>query len=366
MRPVCLISLLLLLSPLTVHGGAAPPVVTSIQPAAGPTAGGTLVTITGANLTLPPGFACILPCPTTVRFGASSAVDPLDEQDSRVTVRTPAHAAGTVELTLRTGDGRSVTVANAFTFVTGEESGYTAFLLPVYTDGDVPGAHGSLWRSEFWIRNNSELIALLAPWDCPPGQGCLTVFPLTRALQPNETLRGLPDTLRPPSANPGRMLYVSEQAASRLSPSLRLWDVSRQALDAGTELPVVRAADLHTGTTQLMAVPLDGNFRLMLRVYDTAHSESRFRVRIYAQPEGIGNEISLAEVDLVATTLDEGPFRLQPAYAQYAIATRLPLSTAPPSPARIEVEPLTPGSMFWTFVAVTNNDTQHVTLVTPQ
>ena len=32
---------------------------------------------------------------------------------------------------------------------------------------------------------------------------------------------------------------------------------------------------------------------------------------------------------------------------------------------RIEVTPVTPGLRFWTFVSVTNNETQHVTLITP-
>lgn len=33
---------------------------------------------------------------------------------------------------------------------------------------------------------------------------------------------------------------------------------------------------------------------------------------------------------------------------------------------RVEVEPLGEGARFWAFVSVTNNETQHVTLITPQ
>src|SRR5205085_11881017 len=33
---------------------------------------------------------------------------------------------------------------------------------------------------------------------------------------------------------------------------------------------------------------------------------------------------------------------------------------------RIEVTPLTAGLRFWAFAGATNNDTQHVTLITPQ
>jgi hypothetical protein len=37
-----------------------------------------------------------------------------------------------------------------------------------------------------------------------------------------------------------------------------------------------------------------------------------------------------------------------------------------PAAVQIEVEPMTSGSTFWTFVSVTNNTTQQLTLVTPQ
>jgi hypothetical protein len=32
---------------------------------------------------------------------------------------------------------------------------------------------------------------------------------------------------------------------------------------------------------------------------------------------------------------------------------------------RIEIEPLTPGLRYWAFVAVVNNDTQHLTVISP-
>lgn len=33
---------------------------------------------------------------------------------------------------------------------------------------------------------------------------------------------------------------------------------------------------------------------------------------------------------------------------------------------RAEIEPLTEGLRYWAFVSVTNNETQHVTTITPQ
>ncbi|HEU4521109.1 MAG TPA: hypothetical protein VFT12_03840, partial [Thermoanaerobaculia bacterium] len=235
-----------------------------------------------------------------------------------------------------------------------------------YTTDDVPGAENSLWRTEFWLRNNGSTPVTLAPWTCD-AQVCLPVHPVTRALMPNENLKNLPVLPSVAPGNPGRLLYVQRTRADQVSASLRLWDVSREATDAGTEVPVVRESDLHATTAHLTAVPLDGRFRLMLRVYEVLQREARFRVRVYPFEEGIGATDPFMDFELVASTPEEGTFRVTPAYAQRADIESLLLNPVPrPRHLRIEVEPLTPGSFFWAFVSVTNNDTQRVTLVTPQ
>ena len=67
--------------------------------------------------------------------------------------------------------------------------------------------------------------------------------PLTRVLQPRETLIiGLPQLfLRP---NVARMLFVDRNGAQNLSANLRLREVSRSNVDAGTEIPIVRESEL--------------------------------------------------------------------------------------------------------------------------
>lgn len=45
--------------------------------------------------------------------------------------------------------------------------------------------------------------------------------------------------------------------------------------------------------------------------------------------------------------------------------TRLHVGTELPPMLSIEIEPRTAGSEFWAFVSITNNETQHLTLVTP-
>jgi IPT/TIG domain len=73
------------------------PTVTSVEPNAGPEAGGTSVTITGANL----GGA------TEVRFGATKAASFEVNSATSITAVSPAEAAGTVDVMVTTPSGTS-------------------------------------------------------------------------------------------------------------------------------------------------------------------------------------------------------------------------------------------------------------------
>jgi hypothetical protein len=241
------------------------------------------------------------------------------------------------------------------------EPGWSVLLVPIYTEEDVPGFGGSLWRTEFWMRNNGNVTTEMALRDCP-------IICLPVQVVPDYNFNEIPtEVTYPPSANPARLIFIRDVAGADVTASLRLWDVSREADDAGTEIPVLRESDLFTSTAHLTAVPLHGRFRLMLRVYDVVNAESQFRVRVYGMEEGDGPNNPLMEFDMFAGLSHNEAFRVYPAYAQYeGITDILMLPVVHPAQVRIEVEPLTPGSLFWAFVAVTNNDTQRVTLVTPQ
>jgi len=53
-----------------------------------------------------------------------------------------------------------------------------------------------------------------------------------------------------------------------------------------------------------------------------------------------------------------------PGYAEIGDLSQIaPLGNA--SRLAVEVEPLTPGLRIWSFVSVTNNETEHVTIITP-
>jgi hypothetical protein len=77
------------------------PVVSGISPSSGPNGGGTSVTITGSSLT---GV-------TAVSFGTAAATNVIVESDSAIVATAPAHADGTVDVTVTNPAGTSAVVA---------------------------------------------------------------------------------------------------------------------------------------------------------------------------------------------------------------------------------------------------------------
>jgi hypothetical protein len=92
-----------------VTPSAPPPVITEVNPSSGPTAGGTSVTITGANFT----------GTTEVTFGGVAALF-LVSSDTSITAITPAGEAGTVDVQVTTSVSASALVPeDKFTYVSG-------------------------------------------------------------------------------------------------------------------------------------------------------------------------------------------------------------------------------------------------------
>ncbi len=83
------------------------PTVSSITPNLGPTAGGTAVTITGTS------FAS----GTTVSFDGTAATGVNVASSTSITAKTPAHAAGAVNVVVTNSDGQTDTLSNGYTYV---------------------------------------------------------------------------------------------------------------------------------------------------------------------------------------------------------------------------------------------------------
>lgn len=340
------------------------PIVGSVTPSSGPAAGGTVVTITGSKFDLPPGFACFAPCPVRVFFGEAEAKV---EQASgtEIVAVTPPHPSGPADVTVRTGDNRSSTLTNGYTYTSTADSAYELWLLPTYLDAPLLGAGGSRWETDLWLRNNSATeIAQLAPWPCPDdGSACLAIFPNTYALQPGETLHRLTPFFRPPNVSIARLLYVSRNAAANVSANLRIADTSRNDLDAGTEVPVVRESALKTGIATMHNVPLVPTSRAMLRIYDVTGLTTNYAVRVYSENAGKDQPSVIGTFTIQVSPAETGEFRTTPGVIEFDLASRVSPNAGP---VRITVQPLNPNRRYWTMVSITNNTTNHVTLVTPQ
>ena len=126
-----------------------PPTITSIDVTSGSSSGGTSVTITGTN------FRCSCPqyydCSTSWGSTSSQAVASFGGIDGTTTscsetqlvVTTPAHLSGTVNVTVRNPDTRSVTSSNAFTYTGSSNSTVyvsrdTQNRIVITTDGGTP------------------------------------------------------------------------------------------------------------------------------------------------------------------------------------------------------------------------------------
>jgi uncharacterized protein (TIGR03437 family) len=86
-----------------------PPAVYGVDPISGSTAGGTTVMITGKNLGCnnPYRFA------PTVTFGGTSVTGTITcVSDTQITLRTPAHAAGSVSVVVTTSYGTATSSTN--------------------------------------------------------------------------------------------------------------------------------------------------------------------------------------------------------------------------------------------------------------
>ncbi|HKK91803.1 MAG TPA: IPT/TIG domain-containing protein, partial [Longimicrobiales bacterium] len=84
----------------------APPTVTAISPDSGPTAGGTVVTITGTDFQ----------ADATVTIGGVTATDVTFVNSTEITATTPAGTAGQADVVVTNPDTQSDTLAGGFTY----------------------------------------------------------------------------------------------------------------------------------------------------------------------------------------------------------------------------------------------------------
>ena len=263
--------------------------------------------------------------------------------DGAIWFTPPQHEPGLANVTLRSGNVVASLDAALYYFEQLDRSVFERILYPVLFSTN--GAAGSRWVSEGtlsnpreWFVENGNTVGPLGP--------CIT-YPCGERIEPGEITQfgnGFPR---------GAMLYVPRPEAPMLSFGLRIRDVSRQAEGLGTQVPVVRERDFtHGGGITLLDVPLDPRYRVKLRIYAI-------------EPVlGITGQMTLRNIATGAVTvrhfeLQEPLDRRQPHYAEIDLPTGA-------ANERVNVFLTLPmDSTAWAFATVTNNDTQQVTIVTP-
>jgi hypothetical protein len=144
------------------------------------------------------------------------------------------------------------------------------------------------------------------------------------------------------------------------------------------EIPVVRESDFRVKPLSLLDIPTDSSFRVALRIYGLdgfgqfGSAEHHFLIRAF----DLGTNALLAERAVTAEVVEPiatppRPVTRPAMFQMFDVRGAMP-EVAAAQRIRIEVIPISvlpvvpaPVSLFWAFASITDNETQTVTLVTP-
>ena len=238
-----------------------------------------------------------------------------------------------------------------------QQTSYSTILLPV-SPSTVRGEGGAQWVTELTLANTGfEPISLF----------CFT--PPCSELQPRTVVRqAAPEAaaVRP------SLLHVPNDVSRRLNAALRARNTTPNSdeRDFISEIPVARAEDFRSGVIELLAIPIEANYRHMLRVYDASATEgARVRVRIYGlsrSGERTAEPLYDGELTLQTPRGTRSPFALpdEPSWAALGNFSDLPGVRNFPE-AHIRIETLGGALELWAFATATNNTTQRFAVYTP-
>jgi len=259
-----------------------------------------------------------------------------------IVVTVPPHAAGAVDVTLERGSD-TLTATAALDFYVPEQIPDLAFFEPVVFPAllTAAGAFGSQWTTDVALRSNFDTVPGLA---LPITPAFFDSVPAVASV-----------TVTGASVPPGMVVYVARQFAPRVFFDVLARDLSKQSEALGTEIPVVREKDLYDRPFDILQVPTDPKFRVALRIFRTDGSPVA-RLRIFAS--AAGQPLADAEVQLTP-----GPFGYS-SLNMPDLVQSIP-QLAGKGPLRIEIDGETGRRVISALVSVTNNATQHVTIIAP-
>ncbi|HXH92209.1 MAG TPA: hypothetical protein VNN25_11560, partial [Thermoanaerobaculia bacterium] len=213
-------------------------------------------------------------------------------------------------------------------------------LFPLSFQG--PGAFGSQWTTESFLSSSGSAAYFRDPLPCA---GCSSTFTLGTSRLTND-------------GNPwGHVLYALRGTTGSLELASRIRDTSRQAITAGTEVPVVRERDFRA-LLRFMNIPVDPKYRVTLRLWALG-DYPQYSVGVDAVP-ALQNGISLTRI--TGTSMWFGSMD---------VTSMIKLADGNPTNLLVTPWPnggtnLLPAPPIWGMLSITNNDTQQVTIVSSQ
>jgi hypothetical protein len=308
-----------------------------------------IVTIRGAGIA---AVCAIAPCPPPEVFFGDKKAQVLRTPDTNtVVVAAPEHVTGVVDVTLRSPTGQTFQSIAAFYVGFRDPAFVEPVLVPVAISG--AGAFGSQWTTEVTARNESDF-----PFPT------LTIF--DNRCQPSCDIRMPPHTTRlvRPDIPNGNLFFISRESSPKIFFKVLVRDLSRQAEALGTEVPVVREKDFFDRPFTLLNVPNDSRYRVALRLYRIDGGMTlRVRIRKLEAVEGFGPEADEPLLVDVSVALQPQTLGLASRFVGDLLTTFPQL--AGKGPLRIEIDETSAQRATWAFVSVTNNVTQHVTVISP-
>ena len=305
------------------------------QPSLGSTAGGTHVLITAGAQGRPSITFDGVPVPTIVVDGGL-----------RYAVVTPPHAAGPVLVTVTSASG----TVSSYAFRYYDPAApplpelFAKMLIPVFYDG--PGLLGSSWATEVALRNDN-------PWDVElyRGPDALPVLPAS-----------VPKIAGFVNASNGFFMILPREAESQLHANAVIRDVSRPLDIWGTEIPIVRESQFRM-SVDLLNIPVDPHYRIQLRIYGLLPRATFVTVTATFMTEG--GLVGTREMQLTTPDACSDPFVCANTHPAYATLVNFPNVPQPLPGERVAIR-IVASDPIWAFATVTNNDTQHVTVISAQ
>jgi hypothetical protein len=309
------------------------------------------VSVTGGMVELIAPMLCVANASDVKKVVVDGASVPINVDPCSVIAFLPPHAAGPVDVSVQVND-TTYTVKSTLRYLdksaTPDDAAFERVLVPIIYFG--PGAYGSQWETDAILRNVGSTAlqwfsSVAHPPLCDAGDCSVRAngtFPLSNFGN------------RPK----GLVLFIPRTISDDVHYGLIARDTSRDPSAWGAEARVVREKDARYGKFVIENVPLDSRYRTTLRIYAIDGGASVVKVSAFVSDVGSVATVQLEGCDAPPCNSADpgfGTFDVRSLFPQFPDKSRITLF--------IDAPVLRP---HWALVSVTNNTTQHVTVISPQ